>query len=225
MLNKEQDFRRTYVLLEFGRHRGRSRGRRVHFSKGKGWWVGWNHESNSTLRQANGNTRGTFGRRGIFHDEHDRKIRLVTCNYYGKISHREEECRKKWKESASPSREVPNYATNSEFKDYEGMFIMRHKVNTMSASGSTNTSTSEEVWFIDSGASNDMASNAKWFSDLRTPNRLGYVETRDDTTHTIRHIGNVPLSMANNNCIRNVLHIPTITKNLVSVSLIVEQGM
>ena len=47
----------------------------------------------------------------------------------------------------------------------------------------------------------------------------------DNTTHTIRHIDNVPLSKGNNNYIKNVLHVLTIMKNLVLVSQIVEQGM
>ena len=98
---------------------------------------------------------------------------------------------------------------------------MRHKANTSLA----NTSTLEEVWFVDSGASNHMTSHEEWFSDLRTPDRPGYMETGDDTTHTIRHICNVPLGKGNNNEIKNVLHIPIITNNLVSVSPIMEQGM
>ena len=47
---------------------------------------------------------------------------------------------------------------------------------------------------------------------------------RDDTTHPIRHIDNVHLSKSNNNYIKNVLYIPTIIKNLVSVGQIMEQG-
>ena len=54
----------------------------------------------------------------------------------------------------------------------------------------------------------------------------GYIEIGGDTTHPIRHIGNVPFGKDGKKyCIKNVLHIPTITKNLVSVGQIVEQGM
>ena len=207
-----------------GGSRGCGRGGRGRF--GQGWGgQGLTYENNSQFQQENRNTRGTFGRRGSFHAKQGRQIRPVTSNYCGKIGHREEDCWKKRSEPTSTSRKVTNYATNSEFEDYGGMFVTRHKANTMSASSSASTSTSKEVWFIDSGALNHMTSHEEWFSYLHTPNRPGYVETINDITHTIRHIGNVPLSMANNNCIRNVLHIPTITKNLVSVSLIMEQGM
>ena len=47
----------------------------------------------------------------------------------------------------SISRQLTNYATKSEYDDYAGFFIMRHKVNSMSASGPTNTSNLEDVWF------------------------------------------------------------------------------
>ena len=51
------------------------------------------------------------------------------------------------------------------------------------------------------------------------------MKTGDDTTHSIWHINNVPFGKEGNQTyIKNVLHVPTITKNLVSVGQIVEQG-
>jgi hypothetical protein len=57
--------------------------------------------------------------------------------------------------------------------------------------------------------------------DLKTP---GFVETSDDTTHPITQIGKVPLSMQDGQTkyLKNVLHVLTITKNLVSISQMVE---
>ena len=106
------------------------------------------------------------------------------------------------------------------------MFVMRHKANSMLASTWTSTSNPEGIWFADSGASNHMTSHPEWFRELREPERPGYVETGDDTTHPIRHIANVPfVQEGKQTYIKNVLHVPNITKNLVSVSQIVEQGM
>ena len=71
-----------------------------------------------------------------------------------------------------------------------------------------------------------MTSHQEWFCKLREMERPGNVETRNDTTHPIRHIGNVPFGKEGKKTyIKNVLHVPTITKNLVSVGQIVEQGM
>ena len=116
------------------------------------------------------------------------------------------------------SRQHTNYATNAEYADYGGLFVMRHRVNSMMVFDSTSTSKSEDVCFIDSSASHHMTSHQEWFCDLRTPDRPSYIETRDDTKHPIRHIDKVPSRKeGEQNCIKNVLHVPTITKNLVTV--------
>ena len=96
----------------------------------------------------------------------------------------------------------------------------------MSTSASTSALSSEDLWFFDSGASNHMTSHKEWFRDLRGSDRPVYVETGDDTTHPIRHIANVPFGKEGNQTyIKNVLYVLTITKNLVLVGQIVEQGM
>ena len=71
-----------------------------------------------------------------------------------------------------------------------------------------------------------MTSHQEWIRDLRMPDQPGYIETGDDTLHPIRHIGDVPFGKeGKKTCIKNVLDVPTITKNLVSVGQIVDQGM
>ena len=37
-----------------------------------------------------------------------------------------------------------------------------------------------------------MMSHEDGFRELRKPDRPGYVEIEDDTTHSIEHIGNIP---------------------------------
>ena len=89
----------------------------------------------------------------------------------------------------------------------------------------TTVSQPDDVWFVDSGASNYMTSHQEWFMNLREPERPGVVETSDDSTHTIEHIGDVALNNHDSKgYMKDVLHVSTITKNLVSVGQIVEQG-
>ena len=103
---------------------------------------------------------------------------------------------------------------------------MRHRANSMSASTSTTDLNPEDVWFVDSGASNHVTSHQEWFREFRELERPDYVKTRDNTTHPIRDIDNVPFGKeAKQTFIKNILHVLTITKNLVSVGQIVEQGM
>ena len=71
-----------------------------------------------------------------------------------------------------------------------------------------------------------MTAHEDWFRELRKLRRPGCVETRDDTVHPFQHVGNVPFGEEGNQTyLKNILHVPTITKNLVSVGQIVEQGM
>ena len=80
------------------------------------------------------------------------------------------------------------------------------------------TSKPNEVWYGDSGASNHMTSHEEWFSYLEKPEKPGVVKTGDDTPHTIQRVREVPLShVEQKGKLMNVLHVPTITKNLVSV--------
>ena len=60
--------------------------------------------------------------------------------------------------------------------------------------------------------------------DLERP---GYVETGDDTSHPIKHTGNVPLTLQDGKVkyLADVLHVPSITKNLISVGQMVEQNL
>ena len=116
-----------------------------------------------------------------------------------------------------------NHATDSDYGDHCRMFVMRHEAHSMLAQASTSASASNNVWFVDSGASNHMMSHEDWFRELHEPKRPRYVEIGDDRTHPIQHIGNIPFgNNGNQTYLHNVLHVPTITKNPISVGHIVE---
>ena len=96
------------------------------------------------------------------------------------------------RESATTSRQLTNYAHNSDYEEYcgmyghnsdykdhggmyahnsdrDGMFMMKHRANSMSASTSTSALNPKDVWFVDSGASNHMTSHKEWFREQREP--------------------------------------------------------
>jgi hypothetical protein len=97
-------------------------------------------------------------------------------------------------------------------------------LNTVAANVSTSV---DNVWYVDSGASNHMTYHGEWFRDVKNLEKPGYVVTGDDTVHPIAHIGNVPLAMQDGKIkyLFDVLHVPNITKNLVSVGQMIEQGL
>ncbi len=99
---------------------------------------------------------------------------------------------------------------------------MLHMANSMIGVISYNN-----VWYVDFGASNHVTSHGKWFEDTKDLKTPRFVEISDDIPHPITQIGKVPLSMQDGliKYLKDVLYVPTITKNLVLVSQIVEQGL
>ncbi len=80
---------------------------------------------------------------------------------------------------------------------------------------------------MDSGTSNHIISHGEWFRNTKDLKTLRFVKIGDDTTHPITQIGKVPLSMQDGQTkyLKDVIHVPTITKKLVSVGQMVEQGL
>jgi hypothetical protein len=119
-----------------------------------------------------------------------------------------------------------NYASSSKQVEdrYEHLFVVQHMLNTVVANASTNV---DNVWYVDSRASNHMTYHGEWFRDVKNLEKPDYVETRDDTTHPITHIGNVPLAMQDGKMkyLSNIFHVPNITKNLVSIGQMIKQGL
>jgi len=72
-----------------------------------------------------------------------------------------------------------------------------------------------------------MTSHGEWCRNIRDLKTLGFVETSDDTTHPITQIGKVPLSMQNGQTkyLKNVFYVLTITKKIISVGHMAEQGL
>ena len=132
--SNESEGHMLYMHSNGGRGRGRARGR---FGQGRGG-QGPNYENNSQFRPQDGSHQGSFGRRGSFHSDPSGQ-NATECRYCGKFGHQEEECRKKKRESASTSRQLTNYAANAKYADYGGLFVMRHRANSMMASDSENS--------------------------------------------------------------------------------------
>ena len=126
-----------------------------------------------------------------------------------------------------PNRQIDNiHSTPKGRKDRKPKkgptFVMKPMTNSMNKT----TSQSNEVWYVDSGASNHMTSHEEWFSYLEKPEQSRVVETGDNTPHPFKHVGEVPLNhVGQKGRLMNVLHIPAIIKNLVSVDQIIDQGM
>jgi len=163
------------------------------------------------------------GRRGGHGGNHRGQQPNSDSNYYycGKLGHMVKNCYQKEHDARNGKLQQGNYASTSNQGD-EQLFVMQHVANSMIGGVSDNN-----VWYVDSGASNHMTSHGEWFKDTKDLKTLGFVEIGDDTTHPITQIDNVPLSMQNGQTkyLKDILHVPTITKKLVFIGQMVEQGL
>ena len=96
--------------------KGRDHGRRGRFRQGRNN-QGQLHEQNFYYLQDVANTLGMFDKRGSHHARPSRQNNPIECGYCEKFGHYEEECRKKKRESASTSRQLTNYSTNSDYDE------------------------------------------------------------------------------------------------------------
>lgn len=80
----------------------------------------------------------------------------------------------------------------------------------------------DETWFVDFGASSHMTSNKHWYENFKETNNGANIYLGDDRAYQIRGYGNIPMIFPNDNIkrIQNVMFVPSIKKNLISVSMI-----
>ena len=85
----------------------------------------------------------------------------------------------------------------------------------------------EDPWWIDSGASSHMTSKREFFSFLLSyEGPIKSIYTTNDEACKIEGVGCIPLCLGSSKKINieGVLYIPTITKNLLSVGQMVDNG-
>ncbi|MCO5566304.1 hypothetical protein L7F22_019980 [Adiantum nelumboides] len=130
---------------------------------------------------------------------------------------------KQFKASIQTRENIPCFA------NLVPMLVVEEKNIGEDSSSSQGRNNVEQVFYSNRGrgASNHMTNHGEWFKELQALQNPGYVETGDDIAHPIAHTRNVPLSLQDGNVqyLADVLHVPNITKNLVSVGQMVEQGL
>jgi predicted aspartyl protease len=82
------------------------------------------------------------------------------------------------------------------------------------------------MWLIDSGASRHMIGDRKNFSSMKENETPYKVEFVDKNSYVVKGIGQATIKMESCNSIHlsNVLYLPGLKKNLVSISCLEEKG-
>ena len=84
-----------------------------------------------------------------------------------------------------------------------------------------------DIWYVDSGASTHMTRNKHWLEDFKEINKGAQIYLGDDKSHQLKGCGKHSVILPNGNIkqIYNVMYVPGITKNLIFVSIITDQGL
>ena len=89
------------------------------------------------------------------------------------------------------------------------------------------TTVSKESWVIDSGATCHMSPNREWMTDFSCHNQD--ITVADNSKISSNGVGNILMNFKNSEeivpkTVKNVIHVPNLATNLLSVSKVTEKG-
>ncbi|MCO5571734.1 hypothetical protein L7F22_025482 [Adiantum nelumboides] len=147
--------------------------------------------------------------------------RIGNCYNCGIFGHWQRDCTRSGRPQITngPSNnKVSNYASSSSNPHHEEAFLSTYMAHLQEEV--------EDGWYVDSGASNHMTYHHYWFTLVEPFEGEGSVLTGDDSHHAIqgKRTITIQMSQGEEKDLSNVLLVPGITKNLISVGQIVEKG-
>ena len=128
------------------------------------------------------------------------------CGYCKRFGHSEEECY--FKKADLQRKEVNTVVAETDRS--ENLFCV-----------STEERDEEKEWYIDSGCSTHMSCNESWFENLKIDeSKSSKVVLGDNNTQEVNGSGVVSIQAKDGQkkLIHNVLHVPALKKNLLSVA-------
>eukprot|EP00253_Pinus_taeda_P010156 PITA_10156 len=96
-----------------------------------------------------------------------------------------------------------------------------------SQKNSHKASNEDNIWYVDSGASSHMTGKKEFFDSLEESTYRSKIYLGDDSGYEIKGYGVIPVKLTNGKIshLKNVLYIPGIKKNLISVYMMTDQDM
>ena len=133
------------------------------------------------------------------------------------MGHIARECRKNkyHEEQQKPKRHVGHLANGDQVQNLS-LFMADRDENV-----------DADIWYVDSGASTHMTGNKHWLEDFKEINKGAQNYLGADRSHQIKGCGKVSVILPDGNIkqVYNVMYVPGITKNLISVSMITYQDL
>ncbi|MCO5559847.1 hypothetical protein L7F22_013451 [Adiantum nelumboides] len=213
------------IMRQGGRYNSRGGGRH-----GRGF-----HRNNNSRFAASSNSTPTHntnqpfeGRRGHHHQGSRGRgngRRIGNCYNCGIFGHWQRDCTRSSTTNGRPqitngpsNNEVSHYASSSSNPHHEEAFLSTYMAHLQEEV--------EDGWYVDSEASNHMTHHHDWFTSVQPFKGEGLFLTGDDSHHAIQGKGTITIQMlqGEEKDLSNVLLVPGITINLISVGQIVEKG-
>lgn len=177
--------------------------------------------------------RGRGGRGGFRPQQPSSSRPTPPCGFCGLQNHTWEVCRKRLSGESGPSaghlavtmskysRAFLTHVVKPPISSSDAIRL-HHSCNVVSCYANQPA----HAWYIDSGASQHMTPHLAYFIDLRSSTPAEYVCLGDDTKHHIEGQGTIRLDLMPSQHVEipDVLYVPGLTKNLVSVRKIDQSG-
>ncbi|KAH9705793.1 retrovirus-related pol polyprotein from transposon RE1 [Citrus sinensis] len=195
-----------------GGYQGQGRGNwNQNFNAGRGFAGGFNTGGNFNNGGFSGNfnngnaNAGGFGRGGFGGNRKNFAQGSVMCQICFRFNHTAAECRDRFNRNFAPSFPVQGYHPNQGPK---------------SAYMATSEGVADQGWYLDSGATHHLTNSVQNLTDGKTYFGTNSLLVGNDQGLQITHIGNACLYTSFGSCIHlhDILCVPKITKNLISIS-------
>jgi len=139
------------------------------------------------------------------------------CFYCGKLGHIARKSRKeKYHEEQQKPKRHAGHLTNGDNVPNLRLFMVDHDENV-----------DVDIWYVDLGASTHMTGKKHWLEDFKEINEGAQIYLGDDRRHQIKGCGKVFVVLPDGNIkqIYNVMYVSSITKKLISISMIIDQDL
>ena len=152
----------------------------------------------------------------------DKKKKKMKCFYCGKPGHIQNECRKRMADEKNGTLK-PNKRESANNADVELELFVAVEV----CAEAQSTTAFDESWIIDSGASRHMTNHKEWYKTLRPTEQSILVAVGNDAKCPAKGTGTISFvsSTGDTKDLSDVLYVPDIGRNLLSVSAITDRGL
>ncbi|CAI7748607.1 unnamed protein product [Closterium sp. NIES-53] len=142
------------------------------------------------------------------------------CHYCGKAGHFWRECRKR------PSDWTPSKARNHEGNAHAASGDADDSRETIVLLAGDETNTPRDAWFLDTGATQHMMHSASFLTNVGAPRDVTRVVFGNDKSLPVVGVGSTRLIVDGGPVdITNVLHVPGLKVNLLSVTELAKKGV